>query len=311
MSRPEHALTDLSVSTSSAEELNLMKNGFSILDQVLNKDSKCSPTYIWYKNSPNIKEAITRIQVSYNEDTAKGLSKAGYVKVPRNADRPLIPETSIYLWYFKGDTQYDTPITELEVSTHADDEARKMKRGFQRVGCNLSGVADKWVYLWVEREEKTYICDVNATISSGSDKDLYQDGFIRIDQSTTTTCEADPCGCHPECGINSDNFLWYRLTSDPKRALTDLQVSTTRSELNACQEQGFQSVDVNLVDGKDGSAVFLWYKKVEGKSPVQSMLLLLRHGFDPFISGGAIVIEKNINVNGGGDPRYLSYMKHE
>lgn len=290
------SITDIAVSKNSAEEIQLFNQGFYKIDVNLNKDG--NSTYIWFKRQ-NYMAPITRIQVSSNDDMSDGLSKAGYIKIER-----ALTGNYIFLWYLRGIGSFDIPIQNLEVSTSADNEAEMIKLGLERAGCNLSGVPDDWVYLWMKREKKTYICDVTATNSNGSDVDLFQKGYIRIDETTNTI--------PPPVFYNSPNFLWYRQTTDPKGTITDLKISTSLSEY---QNQGYTRVNVNLNDGGK-TPVYLWYLKVESDRPpycpVRSMLLLLnKSAIEAYEKAGINVVQTNISFDNDEAPRFLCFLNKQ
>lgn len=291
------SITGIAVSKNQAEEQQLQGQGFTQINVILNQDWHGNPTYIWFKKQNGV-APITRIQISYREEMSNGLSNAGFNKVDRGLLGP-----SIFLWYLRGTTSFDTPIQNLEVSTNAVNEAEKMKLGWERVGFNLSGVAENWVYLWMKRAEQTYICDVTATNSFGTDVDLFQAGYVRIDQSTNTIfLQVLPIPTE----VLYNTFLWYRQTTDSKEAITDLKLSNNPSEF---ENQGYTPVSVNLDEGGQ-KPVYLWYKKQKGEPPVKSMLLLLNgSAIETYEKASVNVIPLNINVGNDEDPRYLCFLK--
>ncbi|CAL9692160.1 unnamed protein product [Knipowitschia caucasica] len=288
----QQAITDIEVSLNQADEQQLQGQGFHRINEDLNQGCWGYPVYIWYKRQPGV-DPITRIQISFVNKMNAGLTDAGYQKLDKN----LIPGSPVYLWYFKGQTEYDTPIVNLEVSTQANDDALKMKLGLERVGYNLNR-SRQWMQLWMKREKPTYICDVTATNSFGSDADLFGKGYIRIDDTTNTMWWG---------GITS-NFLWYRQTTDKNKALTNLQISNNTNQNQQWQQQGYKLVNVNLNEGTGGNAVYLWYKKVKGENPVKTLLLLSQlYGLTPFEKIGATIIQEGVNPSYNGPQRYLCY----
>ncbi|KAF3853092.1 hypothetical protein F7725_013780 [Dissostichus mawsoni] len=153
--------------------------------------------------------AITKVQVSFNDEMAVGLTKAGYTKIEKD-----------------------------------------LNAGAGRLACDLNrNTEGNCIHVWLKREEQTYICDVIATDSYGSDSDYFQKGYIRVDEDTNRGAG----GAYV--------FIWYRQTTDPEKALKDLQVSITDSQHQEYQKQDYQRVVVDLNQGTGGNQVFLWYKK--------------------------------------------------
>lgn len=281
-------ITSFEVSTNQAEAQRMQGQGYLKLGVVLNTDGLGNAVNLWYKSEEGAKP-ITKVQVSFSDEMMRGLTRAGYIQV----NKSLRPGCSIFLWYFSGSTSYDTPITEVAVTTDPYQEAPKMKLGWERVGCDLRG--DKSVYIWVKRAEDTYVCDVAATNSHTNDSDWFGEGYIRIDESTNTNW----------CGVSTTNFLWYRQSTDPASAITDLQVSTNQKEYMQYQQQGYELLNTNLNEQGGGSPVFLWNKK-EKTTPVQSILLLLvESAKTTFQKNGIEVLPGNINNGNSGYPRYL------
>lgn len=276
----------IAVSRNKDEEKLLKSEGLTKID--VNLSASGDPAYIWYFKAMAA-QPITKIEVSWNDKMADSLSKAGFTKVYHSP----IPGSSVYLWFLRGTTNFDIPVTDLDISTNADGEALKIGQGWERVGYNLSGANGKWMYLWIKRPEQTYISDVTATDSYGGDADLFKKGYTRIDE-TTNTISRNP----------STNFLWYRLTTDARSALTDLQISQG-------EKSGYSRVDVNLNGGTPGKAVYLWYKKENGQRPVAVMgLLLNKNAIDTYIDAG-IHVSENINICNSEEPRYLFVHKQQ
>lgn len=243
---------------------------------------------------------ITRVQCSFNEDMCEGLRKAGFIKI----EFPILTaDGPVFLWYLCGSTKFDIPIVEIDVSFTPEEECELMKQGFEKAFCNLSDEYGTSLYVWVKREKPTIIYDVTATSCYDKDAELFKAGYIRIDQPTNTIFY----------GHKSTNFLWYRLTTDAKSAITDLQISTNPGEYQQYTLQRYTFIDVNLNKGSGGRAVYLWYKKEAGKNelPVKSMMLL-HHSFiiKIFEARGIQTIDKNINEGNCGD-RYLSFLKKQ
>ncbi|KAI3364079.1 hypothetical protein L3Q82_010908 [Scortum barcoo] len=138
-----------------------------------------------------------------------------------------------------------------------------------------------------------YICDVSATDSYGSYTDYFQDGYIRMDEDTNR----DAGG--------SFVFIWYRQTTDSKRALTDLQISTNDREYQSLQQQHYHSVSVNLNEGTRGNKVYLWYKK-QRCNPIKAVTLLVNMAaVEEYEKAGVSVIKRNLNTDTDGIPEYV------
>lgn len=231
---------------------------------------------------------------------ARGLSQAGYTKdsVIYTAEGP------VWFWYFCGTSSNDIPIANLEFSYTPEDEVKWMKDGWEKVGCNVSPFYGYSLYYWIKREKPVYICDVTVTNSYDKDADLFRDGYIRFDDPTNTLYS----------GFKSTNFLWYRLTTDAKDAISDLKISTNPDEFQQYHLQGYTRIDANLNEGTGGRTVFLYYKnpmQLSSSCTVSSMALITHKFILPdFQEAGIQVIEKNINENNCGAERYLCFLKN-
>lgn len=149
-------ITDIEVSLDHAQEQQLQTHHFQKINVNLNTDRPA--IYIWYKKQSGA-APITRVQVTYDQRMCDGLINAGYTKINKN----LVPGKNVHLWFFKGNTEYDTPIVNLDVTTNPKSEPEKIEHNWERAGCNLHKTNSVWVYLWLKREQQTYICDVTAT----------------------------------------------------------------------------------------------------------------------------------------------------
>ncbi|KAJ4920980.1 hypothetical protein JOQ06_022419 [Pogonophryne albipinna] len=283
-------ISELQVSLNEAEQLNLAANGYRIVDGNLNEGAGGNAIRLWYKYGS---EPITNVQVSFNDEMADGLIKAGYKKIYKDLNAGAVG-SKLYLWYSKGSGEFDTPIVDISVTTDATNEGEKFASGWERVACDLNREAGgKWIHLWLKREKKTYICDVIATDSFGADKDHFQDGYIRVDEDTNR-------------GAGGANvFIWFRQTTDPKKALKDLQVSINADQYLSYQQQNYHPVVVDLNKGTSGNKVILWYKK-EGSSPIKAIGLLLNNvASKDYQEAGINVILKNLNEGNNGWVNHL------
>ncbi|XP_029960157.1 uncharacterized protein LOC115397819 [Salarias fasciatus] len=270
-------ITQIDVSLNEIEESQLRANGFRKDEVNLNKGAGGNKVHLWYKDECE-GQALTRIQFSYTDDMAKGLSDAGYRKVNKNLNAGT-SGANVFLWYYKGDTDADVAIKDLYVSTDAADEAQRVRFGWERLTCDLNHHAGgNWVYLWVEREVPVYIRDVTATSTWKSDVDLFQRGYTRMDDNTNKF-------------VNGDRvYIWYLKTTDQQEAIKDLQVSTSDGEYNNIQQQGHDVVNMDLNKGTGRNQVFLWYKK-DGNRPVKGMGLITQRAVKQYKEVGARIKE--------------------
>ncbi|KAI4790730.1 hypothetical protein KUCAC02_034445 [Chaenocephalus aceratus] len=68
------------VSLDEAEEINLKKRGFNIIDGNLNQGAGGNYIRLWYKRGP---VAMTKVQVSFNCGMVDGWNRAGYTGYPQ------------------------------------------------------------------------------------------------------------------------------------------------------------------------------------------------------------------------------------
>ncbi|KAK9531092.1 hypothetical protein VZT92_010541 [Zoarces viviparus] len=284
-------ISEIDVSLNDAEEQNLRKRGFKQLPGNLNKGAGENCIYLWYKEGPT---AITKIQVTFNDGMTAGLNNAGYKKINKDLNAGA-GCSSVYLWSYQGSGEFDTPIVEIDVTTDANNEAAKFGPGWERMACDLNRKAGgAWIHIWVKRENPNYICDITATDFYESDTEMFENHYIRVDEDTNRGAGG------------SDIFIWYRQTTDPKRALNDLEVSISDKEAREYQQQHYTKVNVNLNDGTRGNQVYLWYKKKGSSIPIQTIALLLTKALvDKYRKAGLTVIEKSLNVGNDGHIEYL------
>lgn len=287
-------VTDLKVSLNEAEESKYREQGYFKIDGDLNAGTSRNKIYLWCKNGQS--DGITRIQFSFNEEMTKGLIEAGYQKIEKNLNAGAGGDV-IYLWFYKGSSQYDFPITKLHVTTDVDGEAKKYKTGWERLACDLNRRAGgNWVHLFVKRVKPTYICDVTATDEFEEDDDNFQNGFIRVDEETNR-----------DAGGNNV-FIWYRLTTDAKQALKDLQISINDKEYQSFQNQHYQPVNKNLNQGTAGKPIYLWYKKDGPENPISGVSVILNPAaVEAFQKVGIQVITKSLNTGNKGTAEYLCF----
>ena len=115
---------------------------------------------------------------------------------------------------------------EIDVTTDAKKESSKIRLDWEKLACNLNrGASGQWIHLWVKREKQTYICDVSATDSYGSDANQCKEGFIHVDEDTNRGTGAGQI------------FIWYRQTTESKDALTDASLLLTHISSRLASDQ--------------------------------------------------------------------------
>lgn len=241
-------ITDLAVSKSLKDENDFRKAGFTVHPGNLNAGSTGYPIHLWYKRGTG--PAITRIQFSFTNKMRNGLIDAKYQELQINAE--------ISLWYLRGTTKiYEVNIVDLYVTTQGDDEPDMFRLGWERLACNMIRKAGgKLIHLWVKREKPTYICDITANADCEADAELFNEGYIRMDENTNRPTKDDLV------------FIWYRQTTDTKAAIQGLKVSLT-------EVPGYEKVDQNLLHETPASPTFLWYKKGPSSGPINAISVLL------------------------------------
>lgn len=292
-------ISHLAVSLDETEEQNLQSQGYNKIHVDLNKGARGKYIYIWYKKETS-QAPITRIQFTFNDDMSAGLINAGYTKIPKDLNAGAEGDY-IYLWYYRGSTEFDTRIVDIDVTTDAGSEAQKFSLGWEKLTCDLNRKAKgDWIHTWVKRAAQTYICDVIATNSFGSDAEYFNRGYIRLDEDTNR----DANGAYV--------FIWYRQTTDSQRALTDLQISTSNSERQALQQQNYQPVSVNLNEGTGGDPVYLWHKRDQWGRPIKAIAVLFNMDAVPaYERSGINVIKKDLNRGNKGSTEYLCVSQRE
>jgi len=288
-------ITDLDVSQNRDEERYLLRRGFKKIDVDLNKGAGGDYIYIWYKQQSGA-SPITGLQVTFNHDMGVGLSRAGFTKINKDLNAGAGGDY-IYLWYFRGQTEYNIPIVDIDVTTRVEDEGRMFDSGWERLACDLNrNAGGNWIQAWVKRERQTYICDVTATDSYGSDSYLLQNGYIRVDEDANRSAGG------------ADVFIWYRQTTDSKLALDDLQISLNDDEYHFFQHHNYKSVNVDLNHRAGGNYVYMWYKKEEFKNPIKAITVIVNQdAVSPYLHSGVKVIKKDLNANAGGHYIYLCF----
>ncbi|KAM9338982.1 uncharacterized protein ABDE67_016694 [Symphorus nematophorus] len=280
-------ITHLDVSFEGANEQRLQSNDFKKINVDLNKEEGGKSIFLWYKKGSG-SPGITRVQLTFNKRMEEGMRKAGYV--------PLTITEDITIWFLIGsmDECY-TPIVDLDITLGVEGEGQMFCNGWERLACSLNRNAGwSWFHFWVKRELPTYICDVSATDSYGSNYNYFKEGYIRMDEDINRFVGG------------SDVFIWFRQTTDSKRALNDLKVSTNDLEYQALRQQNYQPVSVDLNQGTGGNKVYLWYKKEGKNKPIRAITLLVNPDApEVYEKAGASVIRKNLNAGTKGFTEYL------
>lgn len=286
-------ISQLAVSINSVEEQSLRNRGFMQVNVNLNKGAGGKDIYLWYKKGSS---AITRLQLTFNDDMITGLRNAGYTQISKDLNAGA-GGNEIYLWYFQGSGEYDIPIVDITATVDLENEAAKFQYGWQRLACDVArNVGFNWIHIWVRREEQPYICDVTATDSHGADADLFKQGYIRMDETTNRGA------------IGSPVFIWFRQTTNPDKAIIDLKVSITKDESHSYQQQYYKAVSVNLNEGSNRAPVSLWYKKEGSSNPIQLITLIVNEKLiSEYEKVGVTVIPKNLNAGCDRCEEFLCY----
>ncbi|CAI5681913.1 unnamed protein product [Oreochromis niloticus] len=287
-------IIDLAVSVNKSDENGLRAEHFKKIDVNLNEGVQGNAIYLWYKTGDCA--AITRIQFSFNKEMAKGLISAGFHKIDKNLNSGSRGDES-YLWYKKDTTDYDVPIQKLDVTTEWSDEAQKFKNGWEKLAFDLNhGAGGKPVYLWVERVKPTYICDIDARPASNVDGDLFNKGYIRMDENNT----------------GGKVFIWYRQTTDRKLAIKVLELSVNKDEYDNYQNQDYTPVAQDLQEGSQPNEVFLWYKKEDcSKTPIKIITVINKSAKELYQNVGMDVIEKPFIRGSCACASYLCFLHAE
>ncbi|KAI4787565.1 hypothetical protein KUCAC02_036383 [Chaenocephalus aceratus] len=243
-------------------------------------------------HEPTMSTYISELQVSLDGDEEINLKKRGFNIIDGNLNQGA-GGNYIRLWYKRG----PVAMTKVQVSFNCEMVDGLNRAGYtggwERVACDLNrDTAGNLIHLWLKREKKTYICDVTATDSYGSDVDLFEKGYIRVDEDTNR-------GAGGAC-----TFIWFRQTTDLKKAIKEIQVSINENQHLEFQQQHYQLVDVDLNKGTGGNKVFLWHKKTS--DPIKAIgLLLNKDVVEDNQEAGISVIPKNLNEGTKGCVEFL------
>ncbi|CAN9499578.1 unnamed protein product [Ophioblennius macclurei] len=267
-------ITDIAISLDKTEESQLTVQNFTKDETDLNEGAGGKKIYLWYKEE-TVGEPITRIQFSYCPDMEKGLYRAGYQKIEKDLNAGAGGD-KIYLWFYKGTKKVDVPIKGLHISTDANDEAQKMKLGWERLTCDLNRkTVSNWIYLWVKRERPMFISDIVATSDWSNDQGLLEKGYTRMDENTNKST------------TEKQIFLWYRNTLNKEDTVRELQVSTNDDMYANFKARGFQLLDLDLNMGtRNNNKAFLWLKK-SGSDPIRGIAMIRKVAVDSYEAAGA------------------------
>ncbi|XP_023199800.1 uncharacterized protein LOC111610332 isoform X1 [Xiphophorus maculatus] len=286
-------ITHIDISLNGDEELWFSNNGYTKLPLDLNKEAGGNDVFLWYKTGDY--RAITRIQFSFNDWMKKGLMNEGYHLVNKDLHNGA-GGSNVSLWFFKGYTECDVPIVELDLSTNEADDTKKVQPQWERSACDLNrGAGGDWIHLWMKRQHQTYICDIQASDGDISNHELLRQGYTRIDEDINR----DSGG--------PDIFIFYQQTTDEKKAITDLKISTDTKE-SRLVKAGYQKVKTNLNDGTRGTPLYLWYKKDEtNKPPITFITVVNMMAKEEYVKAGFNVIDTDLNLKNSGHKMFLCF----
>ncbi|XP_036420229.1 C-type mannose receptor 2-like [Colossoma macropomum] len=231
-------------------------NGFTRIDVNLNRVAGGPNVFLWYSRGGD--NPITRIQFSFRQEMIFGLKNSGFTRIPQRVNQGA-PDFPIHLWYMSGITEFDVPIVDITVTTRLQDEPALFSKNWERLGCDLNrnNNGGDPIYVWVKRSERTYICDITATIGFAEDVDLFNKGYFHVDEDTNR-------GVNP---AGDAVFVWYRHSRN--QGITGVRVSVGDEVID-----DFTRVDKNLNSGTAGDPVYLCYSNGP-HPPVQYLTVLV------------------------------------
>lgn len=97
---------------------NLQSRGFQKVNVDLNKGVGGNFIYIWYRKQSG-QAPISKIQLTFNNEMARGLDRAGYTKIDKDLSVGAGGDY-IYLWYYRGSGEFNTPIVDIYVTSVAE-----------------------------------------------------------------------------------------------------------------------------------------------------------------------------------------------
>lgn len=265
----------------------------------LNSGAGGNNIYLWYKIGDKT-NAVTRVQVSFNEKMEIGLQRDGFTKIKRNLNAGT-DGGHIFMWISRTTRpEYDVPIVDVKVTTSAMEEAKLLttEKDLEKVTCDLNlGAGGDYVYAWLKREQPIYIRNVTATSDYSTDYQLLSTGYTRVDVNTNMGT------------TGAESFIWYRKTTDFNKSLSALTISTSAQQEEDTEDDGFEKVKVNLNENTGGVPVYLWYKEKAGAKSIHAMVLLTnKNAVDIYQSSGINVIKRNLNEQNPGDIIFLCYV---
>ncbi|KAI4886174.1 hypothetical protein NFI96_005962 [Prochilodus magdalenae] len=291
-------ITEIQISLNKDQEDKLERAGFTRVPGDLNSGTAGPVELLWYKRGHS--RAVTRIQFSFREEMNEGLTASGFTKINKNINTGTAGD-AIFLWYLSCTTQFDSPVLDLKVTTKVEEEPELFLTGWERMGLDLNRNAGGHpVYVWVLRDTTTYISSITASLDCSGDRELFQHGYIRVDEDTNRG--AFPAGAAV--------FPWFRQSKVQGDGITEIEVSLNKDQEVALEARGFTKVNKDLNEGANGDPVYLWYMHSQAP-PIQFLTVLVgevaRSTYKK--AGVCTLVEKNLNSGNNGVPLYIAY-KH-
>eukprot|EP00064_Thunnus_orientalis_P020604 superscaffoldBa00005753_g20745 len=236
---------------------------------------------------------ITHLDVSLNVTEEEYLQSQDYKIIYGDLNKGALGKY-IYIWFKKEDGA--PPITRIQVTFNDDMAVGLTAAGYTKIDKDLNaGAAGDHIYLWYFRGGTEYdipIVDIYVTKDAKDEGRKLKSGWERL-------------ACDLNRG-NTGNWI-YAWTTDSRRALSDLKISTNDSEHWELQEQNYNKVDVNLNEGTIGDEVYLWYKQEESK-PIKAITLLVNPAaVEWYMQAGVKVIKRDLNTGNLGKTEYLCF----
>ncbi|KAK5623499.1 hypothetical protein CRENBAI_013434 [Crenichthys baileyi] len=286
-------ITEIDISLNKSDEEHLKSNGFIQNPVNLNKRASGDEVHLWYKKGCG--SAITNIQFTFSDSMNHGLKGANYNLIKKNLNSRTGGD-HIYLWYKYGCSECDVPIVDLFVTTEQQEEPQLFHMGWERLACDLNRkTAGSRIFLWVKRDQPTYISEITATAGFECDVSLFKEGFFRVDENINRGAGG------------KDIFLWYRQSTDITKALKDLAVSVNEDQENELKKKHFDRVSQDVNEGTRGKPVYVWFRKTCNK-PIKTLTVIPGALYKlPYERAGVQVIDRNLNKGNEGAMQFLSF----
>ncbi|XP_007573241.1 uncharacterized protein LOC103152626 [Poecilia formosa] len=123
-------ICDIQVNAGDISNYELFREGYTRIDEDINRDSGGSDILIFYQQTTDEKKAITDLKITTDTSKESRLVKAGYQKVKTNLNDGT-KGTPLYLWY-KKDEVTKSPISFITVILHP-----KAKEAYSKAGINV------------------------------------------------------------------------------------------------------------------------------------------------------------------------------